>query len=87
MIFRQILLFAYFFVFARSSRIIDIVFTVKNLSTNEELKSNFFTMINSLFEHTSKDNLHLHVIGDVDSHLFVDQTLHNLQYNHQVSII
>jgi hypothetical protein len=65
---------------------IDIVFTVKNLSTNDRLKSNFVTMIQSLLEHTSTDELHLHVIGDTDSHAFVEQTLENLHYNHQVTI-
>jgi DNA-binding ferritin-like protein (Dps family) len=63
---------------------IDIAFTVKNLSTNEHLKLNFFTMISSLFEHTSIDNLRLHVIGDSDSHQFVDEILQNLNYNSQV---
>ncbi len=60
---------------------IDIAFTVKNLSTNEHLKLNFFTMISSLFEHTSIDNLRLHIIGDSDSHQFVDEILQNLHYN------
>ena len=55
--------------------IIDIVFTVKNLATNDRLQNNFLTMISSLFEHTSIENLRLHVIGDSDSHLIVDKTL------------
>jgi hypothetical protein len=86
MIFIQIL---YLFFFSNvqsssSSSIIDIAFTVKNLSTNERLKLNFYTMISSLFQHTSIDNLRLHVIGDLDSHQFVDETLQNLHYNSQV---
>lgn len=68
----------------QSSSIIDLVFTVKNLVTNERLKSNFLTMISSLFEHTSIDNLRLHVIGDIDSQQFVIKTLENLHYHSQV---
>ena len=69
-----------------SSSMIDIVFTVKNLSTNDRLKSNFVTMIQSLLEHTSADNLQLHVIGDTDSHVFVEKTLQTLHYHHEVII-
>ncbi|CAF0914541.1 unnamed protein product [Adineta steineri] len=42
-------------------------------------------MITSLFQHTSIENLHLHVIGDLDSHHFVNQTLQTLHYNHQIN--
>ena len=83
MMFKKILLIS-FILYVQSSSIIDIVFTVKNLSTNDRLKLNFFTMITSLFQHTSIENLHLHIIGDSDSHHFVDQTLRDLDYNHQV---
>jgi len=41
-------------------------------------------MISSLFQHTSDDNLRFHVIGDSDSHQFVDKILENLHYNSQV---
>ena len=85
MILKQPLLFFLFTQILFSSAIIDLIFTVKNLSTNERLKLNFFTLITSLFQHTSKNDLHLHVIGDSDSHQFVEQTLQNLHYNHQVS--
>jgi len=84
MIFIQIV-FLFFFFYPQSSSIIDIAFTVKNLSTNEHLKLNFYTMINSLFQHTSIDNLRLHIIGDSDSHEFVDKILENLHYNSQVN--
>jgi lipopolysaccharide biosynthesis glycosyltransferase len=85
MIVKQILFFLlFFFSCVQTSSIINIVFTVKNLSTNERLKLNFLTMITSLFQHTSIDNLHLHVIGDSDSQQFVDETLQHLNYNHQV---
>ena len=85
MIVKEILFFLlFFFSYVQTSSVINIVFTVKNLSTNERLKLNFLTMITSLFEHTSIDNLHLHVIGDSDSQEFVDQTLQTLNYNHQV---
>ncbi|CAF0878639.1 unnamed protein product [Adineta ricciae] len=72
------------FLYVQSSSIVDVVFTVKNLSTNDRLKLNFVTMITSLFQHTSTENLHLHVIGDFDSHHFVEQTLHTLQYTRQI---
>jgi hypothetical protein len=81
--FKKILLF-FFFLYAQSSSVIDIVFTVKHLSTNDRLKLNFFTMIASLCQHTSIENLHLHVIGDLDSQHFVDQTLQTLNFNPQV---
>ncbi len=81
--FKQIFIL-FFVIHTQSSSVIDIVFTVKNLSTNDRLKSNFFTMISSLFEHTSIDNLRLHVIGDFDSHQFVVKTLENLHYQSQV---
>ncbi|CAF0973206.1 unnamed protein product [Adineta steineri] len=42
-------------------------------------------MITSLFQHTSTVNLHLHVIGDLDSHQFVNQTLQTLHYNQQIN--
>lgn len=67
-----------------TSNIIDIAFTVKNLSSNDRLKENFLTMITSLFEHTSMDNLRLHVIADPISQQFVDQTLQDLHYHSQV---
>ncbi|CAF0746343.1 unnamed protein product [Rotaria sordida] len=87
MIFKQILILFLFVCIQSSfsSSIIDIAFTVKNLSTDQRLQLNFFTFITSLFQHTSKDNLRLHVIGDSDSHHFVNQTLQNLHYNHQIN--
>ena len=68
-----------------SLAVIDVVFTVKNLATNDRLKSNFITMIHSLFEHTARENLYLHVIGDSDSHALVRQTLHELNYHEKVT--
>jgi hypothetical protein len=85
MIIQQIFFLFCFFFYAQSSSMINVVFTVKNLSTNEHLKLNFLTMITSLFQHTSTDNLHLHVIGDSDSQQFVHQTLQSLDYHHQVN--
>lgn len=67
-----------------NSSAIHVIFTVKNLATNGRLQLNLLTLITSLFEHTSKDNLHLHVIGDSDSHQFVDKVLENINYNNQV---
>lgn len=66
------------------STLIDIAFTVKNLASNDQLKENFLTMIASLFEHTSMNNLRLHVIADPISQQFVDQTLDKLHYHSQV---
>ena len=84
MIIKQIFFFIYLFSYVQTSSIINIVFTVKNLSTNDRLKLNFLTMITSLFQHTSMNDIRINVIGDSDSQLFVDQVLQNLNYNHQV---
>lgn len=66
------------------STVIDLVFTVKNLADNDRLQESFLTMITSLFEHTSINNLRLHVIADSSSQQFVDQTLKTLHYHSQV---
>ena len=42
-------------------------------------------MITSLFQHTSTDDLRLHVIGDTPSHQFVEQTLQHLHYHSPVN--
>lgn len=76
----------FLFIHTHSLAVIDIAFTVKNLSTNDRLQQNFLTMITSLFEHTSPDGLHLHIIGDSDSHRFVEQTFHQLHLQPSVSI-
>lgn len=73
-----------FFLQISTSSIIDIVFTVKNLTNNDRLKENFLTMITSLLEHTTIDNLRLHVIADTNSQQFVDETLEKLHYHSQV---
>lgn len=81
MIFIKIFLIFCIYSVHSSSSVTNIIFTVKNLSTNDRLKSNFHTMISSLFEHTSKEYLNLYVIGDIDSHRYVDQTLKQLDYH------
>ncbi|CAF4726617.1 unnamed protein product, partial [Rotaria socialis] len=84
MVIQQILFF-FFVTCIQSSSIINIVFTVKNLGENERLQSNFFTLISSLFQYTSIENLQLHVIGDSDSQQFVDRTLQDLHYTNEIN--
>ena len=64
---------------------IHLVFTVKNLVSQPRLKLNLVTMLQSLIEHTSMENLHFHVIGDVQSQMIAEETLKNLHYFQQVS--
>jgi len=71
----------------QSNAFIDIIFTVKNLSTNDHLKSNFLTMISSLFEHTNIDQLRLHIIGDRFSHEYVNNTLRTLSYSSTIDLL
>ncbi|CAF1443362.1 unnamed protein product [Rotaria magnacalcarata] len=84
MVIQQILFF-FFVTCIQSSSIINIVFTVKNLEGNERLQTSFFTLISSLFQYTSIENLQLHVIGDSDSQQFVDRTLQDLHYTNEIN--
>ena len=63
---------------------IDLIFTVKNLGAQARLKLNLVTMLHSLIEHTSMENLNFHVIGDLPSQTIAEETLKNLHYPHQV---
>lgn len=65
---------------------INVVFTVKNLMQHQRLKSNLVTMLQSMLEHTSKDDLQFYVIGDAESQTFAEQTLKSLHYPYQVRL-